>query len=229
MTTLLPAHPDREEAAVGQAYTKSRIALRYWLLGAGMIRAAHAMEYAQDLHSGTRKDGYTPEFAHQVAIVSYLRTLGPHLIDAETTYVAGFLHDVREDYNIPDKTLRDLFGNAAADAVDTMTKTFNGQDRNEDEMFTNIAANPCASIVKLADRIHNLDTMLGVFTAAKAHDYVVETRRLFIPMLHQARRNFPEQEPAYENAKLVLGVQVRLMETLLGQLSPSSSQEEATP
>lgn len=211
---LLPAHPERTADVVAEGYAKQRIALRYWLLGAGMTRAADAMTYAESLHTGTRKDGFTPEFAHQVAIVSYLRTLGPHLASPEDTYTAGFLHDVREDYDVSDREVRQRFGTAVADAVDAMTKTYAGQDRDTATVFAAIAGDPLASVVKLADRIHNLDSMLGVFTMQKAASYAAETRELFLPMLHAARRTFPGQEPAYENAKLVLLSQVRLIEVL---------------
>ena len=221
--TILPAHPDRTAEATLAAYGKQRIALRYWLLGAGMHDAVAAMDFAEQHHAGTRKDGFTPEFAHQVAIVSYLRTLGPHLDNPAATYAAGFLHDVREDYDLPDIVIRSRFGDTVADAVDAMTKTFAGSDRDLDTVFAAIAGNPVASIAKLADRIHNLDSMIGVFTTTKALQYAQETRERFLPMLHQVRRAFPTQEAAYENAKLVLTSQVRLIELLAAHTAATTT------
>lgn len=212
---ILPSPEGHDAESVTAEYGKRRIALRYWLLGAGLTKATLAMNYAENYHNGTRKDNFTPEFAHQVSIVSYLRSLLPHLTYPDETLAAGFLHDVREDYHVSDEEIRSIFGNKVADAVAAMTKEYRGERYPIEIVFQDIANNEIASIVKLADRIHNLDSMLGVFTYGKAGEYAVETRELFLPMLRTARRTFPSQEPAYENAKLVLLAQLRLVEAFL--------------
>lgn len=192
-------------------YAKQRLALRYWLLGRGFTQASRAMEFAELYHSGTRKDGVTAEFAHQVSIVNYLRSLLPHLLFPEETLVAAFLHDVREDYDVADAEIRAPFGDRVADAVDAVTKTFRGVRRDDEALFVRIGADPIASVLKPADRAHNQNSMVGVFTPAKMTEYVAETEGLFLPMIKRARRTFPEQEPAYENAKLVLVSQVNFV------------------
>jgi (p)ppGpp synthase/HD superfamily hydrolase len=189
-------------------YAKQRLALRYWLLGRGFTQASRAMDFAEGYHCGTRKDGQTPEFAHQVAIAGYLRTLLPHLLFGEETLCAAFLHDVREDYDVSDEEIRTKFGDRVADAVDAVTKTFRGVRRDDTDLFVRIGKDPIASILKPADRGHNQDTMVGVFTVEKMAAYVTETETLFLPMIKRARRGFPEQEPAYENAKHLLVSQV---------------------
>lgn len=195
-------------------YGKQRLALRYWLLGRGFHTASRAMDYAEAFHCGTRKDGVTAEFAHQVAIVSYLRSLLPHLTHPEETLTAAFLHDVREDCDVSDEEIRGRFGPRVADAVDAVTKTYRGVRRDDEELFVRIGADPIASILKPADRGHNQNTMVGVFTPEKMADYIAETERLFLPMIRRARRAFPEQEPAYENAKLLLVSQVNLIRAI---------------
>ena len=196
-------------------YSKERIALRYWLNGRGWHRAGRAMNLAETYHRGTRKDGVTPEFAHQVSIAHYLRTLEANLSFAEDTLAVALLHDVREDHDLADREIREPFGDRVADGVDAMTKTFRGVRRDDEELFQRIGEHPCASIAKLADRIHNHSTMHGVFTPAKMTSYMDETERLFLPMLKRARRNFPEQEPVYENAKLVLTGQLNLLRAIV--------------
>jgi len=47
-------------------YTKQFIAMRYWLLGRNYLLALDALEYAAKLHTGTRKDGRTQEYFHQI-------------------------------------------------------------------------------------------------------------------------------------------------------------------
>lgn len=196
-------------------YSKQRLALRYWLLGRGFTQASKAMDFAEGYHRGSRKDG-AAEFSHQVSIVSYLRTLLPHLLYAEDTLVAAFLHDVREDYDVADAEVRDLFGDRAADAVDAVTKTFRGERRDDRELFVRMASDPVASVLKPADRIHNQNSMVGVFSAEKMTRYTEETTELFLPMIRAARRAFPEQEPAYENEKLMLLSQLNFVAALTG-------------
>ena len=178
--------------------------------------ALDAMAFAEAHHSGTRKDGVTPEFAHQVAIAHFVRTLTPHLIHPQETLAIVFLHDVREDYDIADIEIVDRFGPIVAAGVDAMTKEFHGQRRAPHEVFSQIASDPCASVAKAADRIHNQQSMLGVFTPAKIASYLEETQVFFLPMLREARRAFPSQEGAYENAKLVLTSQLHLLSAIPG-------------
>lgn len=198
-------------------YSKQKLALRYWLLGRGFTDASKALDFAEAYHRGTRKDGRTPEFSHQISIVSHLRTLLPHLLFPEETLTAAFLHDVREDYDVADAEIRDPFGDRVADAVDAVTKTFRGVRRDDAELFKRIAGDPLASVLKPADRTHNQNSMVGVFTGAKMAAYATETTELFLPMIKVARRTFPEQEPAYENLKLMLVSQLSFIAALTGE------------
>jgi (p)ppGpp synthase/HD superfamily hydrolase len=192
---------------------KLTISMRYWLYGKGYYKAVEAMEFAAQYHKGFRKDGVTPEFSHQISIAHYVRTL-PGLMYEEDTLATVFLHDVREDYDVEDHEIRARFGNLVADGVDAMTKTFRGVKRAEQHVFDTIARNPIASIAKGADRIHNFQTMVGVFSVDKQKVYVDEGREFFLPMLKTARRMFPRQEPAYENIKHMLRTQMDLVKAI---------------
>lgn len=193
---------------------KSRIALRYWLLGREWERASAAMRYGEAHHNGVRKDGVTPEFDHQIHIAHYLRTMHEKLLFPEDTITAAFLHDVREDYNVPYAEIESFFGERVAQAVDAMTKTFNGAKRSPESVFQAVADDPIASVVKGADRIHNQHTCVGVFTPAKINEYIAETRDYVLPMLREARTKFPTQEPVYENLKFVLTSQMQLLDAV---------------
>lgn len=59
-------------------------------------------------------------------------------------------------------------------------------------------------MVKGADRIHNQQSMVGVFTLDKQSAYISETKDLVLPMLKRARKRFTTQEAVYENEKLLL-------------------------
>lgn len=87
-----------------------------------------------------------------------------------------------------------------------------------------MATDPIASVVKMADRAHNVQTMVGVFTADKQRRYVEEVRTWFMPMARQARRNFPMQYGAYENLKILLRCQTALIEYMLGEVPDAETE-----
>lgn len=194
--------------------SKAKVAVRYWLQGRNYHKALEAMEYAGSFHVGTRKDGITPEFHHQISIVMYLRTLPPLLYPEESIIVA-FLHDVVEDYAASMMEIGDRFGERVHRAVSRLSKNENGIKKSLPDLFHLVAEDPVASIVKAADRIHNQQT-LGSFSPEKQEKYILETREYILPMVKKARRLFPQQEPAYMNAKHYLFSQIQLLEAALG-------------
>ncbi len=212
---------------------KSAIALRYWLQGAAEAEAGRpggrdwflamqAMEFAAQYHVGFRKDGVTPEFHHQIGIANYIRTLHHWLMHPVETICVAFLHDVPEDKGVSIEEIRRLFGDLVADAVWRMTKEFRGVRRDDVLLFQEMARCPIASVVKGADRINNLQSMVGVFSPAKQISYVGEARELFLPMLKTARTNFRRQNGAYENIKLVMQSQMALI-TAIHTSSPNQT------
>ncbi len=203
-------------------YEKLRISLRYFLLGKEYYKAADALEFARAYHVGYRKDGFTPEFQHQIEITHYLRTLLPSLIYPEETLATALLHDVTEDYGVLSSTIADRYGSDVAIAVNLLDK--NGKDT--ERYFKGIADNPIASVVKGADRMHNIQTMIGVFSTEKQLKYATEVRDHFLPMLKIARRQFVRQESAYENIKHVLNSQLELL--IAGSLAEHMSKSEGS-
>lgn len=197
-------------------FEKLRLALRYWLLARAEVqpdyyRVLDALEYAGQFHQGSRKDGVTPEFQHQLEIVQYLRTLHSSLMFPVQTLAAGLLHDVAEDYDVGFEELEDRFGKDIAHPVVLLTKKHRGTQVPADAYFQRIAEDAVASVVKGADRINNLQSMLGVFSLEKQARYCAEAEQHFLPMLKEARRRFPRQEAVYENEKLVMRSQLTLL------------------
>lgn len=209
---------EREEDMVNHTeilvkHKKLRSSLRYYLHGREFYNALRAMNFAEDYHDGTRKDGITPEFDHQVRIANYVRTL-PNLTFPEETIATVFLHDVPEDYDVEHEEIARLFGNEVSVATKLMTKFHHGSWVQPERYFNEMAKNPISSIAKGGDRVHNIQSMLGVFDANKQVEYMNEVRIFFLPMLKTARRNFPEQEAAYENIKHMLESQLELLEVI---------------
>lgn len=194
-------------------FEKAELSLRYFLIGKGFIQALKAMEFAKELHTGYRKDGLTPEFHHQICIAQYIRTL-PDLIDMERCLTDAFLHDTVEDKEVTIDEVRDSFGADIAQDVCLLSKEVEGAKKDLKMYFVGLMRNPYVSIVKGADRVHNHQSMVGVFTLDKQKSYIVETEEHIIPVLKVARRKFPEQEAAYENIKYMLRSQIELVQAI---------------
>lgn len=201
---------------VQERHTKQLAVMRGWLEGRGFFQTARALEMVRNLEQGTRKDGETPKFHHQLSVARLLSTLLPHFLFAEDTLTAAFLHDVLEDHPQWSKdAIEKEFGARVAKAVWTLSKKAgakrtDGRDfvKHQGYYFDDIAACPIASLVKLADRAHNVQTMQGVFSPDKQAAYIAEVENLFFPLVRTARRNFPSQYPAYENLKIILRIQI---------------------
>ena len=113
-----------------------------------------------------------------------------------------------EDYDVSFLIIEHKFGIDIANAVKRLTKY---SHYNLAHYYSEITNCPIASIVKGGDRIHNFQTMTGVFTIEKQTKYISECEDFILPMLKKARRKFPSQESAYENIKLVLMSQIELI------------------
>lgn len=192
-----------------QNYEKMKIALRAWLEGRGYYKAITAMNFAEKLHNGIRKDG-APEFSHQVSQALYAITLIDKLMYPEETLCVIFLHDTIEDKGTTHKQLLEIFGTIVADATLRMSKVVGGLRIPDDIYYKGLEDCPIASAAKGFDRFHNLFTMLRGFKPEKRKTYVEETLDKTVPMLKIARRNFPEQTSVYENIKLIMTAQIQL-------------------
>jgi guanosine-3',5'-bis(diphosphate) 3'-pyrophosphohydrolase len=201
-------------------FKKLKLALRSRLLGLAMgdedwCRALEAFDYVENIHTGFRKDGETPEFMHQIQICLFLMQHYKSLTDPIGVIVAALLHDTPEDYHVDFQDIEHKFGKQAMYDVRCLTKKYKGAVRDKQECFDEIALSQNASIVKGADRVNNISTMIGVFSEEKIKSYCEETREYFFTFLKKARRMFPKQDSVYENIKFCLEIQLKIYEGLL--------------
>jgi (p)ppGpp synthase/HD superfamily hydrolase len=197
-----------------QDYEKIRAAIRYWMLGRKFFTALKAMDFAMAHHVGVRKDNVTPEFQHQVSQANFARTLIDSFLYPEETLATIFLHDVVEDCDVKLSEIANRFGPVIAKATSLMTNQIDGIKKPKEIYYGQQASHAIASLGKGIDRIHNQSSMVGVFTVTKQLDYIAETTDYILPMLKVARKNFPEQEAAYQNIKHVLEVQMQLIQAM---------------
>jgi (p)ppGpp synthase/HD superfamily hydrolase len=197
-------------AAVMDYLQKNTIALRYWLIAKEYYRALKAMELASSYHTGTRKDGITPEFSHQLLMALYVKTLYKYLLFPEDTFITIFGHDLIEDYDVEEWLLRDF----CVDKVKLVTKRCKLYTKDLPSYYAEIGKDSVASVVKAADRMHNVQSMPGVFDKKRQLEYITETEMYVLPMIKVAKRLFPEQEPFYENVKLCIRNQIALIKLI---------------
>lgn len=206
---------------------KAKTVLRSYLQGKEMFSALEAMEICLKYHNGMRKDGVTPEWHHQFSIVLYLTTLDSTLDSSrrdsyvsEEVYITAFLHDIVEDKNYPLETVNEKFGSRVRDAVELISKTgtfANEINKTNIDYYAAMSNNVIASLVKGADRMHNFQSMTGVFSEEKQEAYILEAETLLLPMLKEARNKFPRYRPAFENIKYVLSMQMMLVTDMLNK------------
>jgi (p)ppGpp synthase/HD superfamily hydrolase len=185
-----------------------------------------ALNFAEKVHVGLRKDGKTLEFYHQLSILGFLITQHANLEDPRSVYIAAILHDTPEDYPQYDAELTTMFPRDIAN-IKALSKYRAGELIPYKVYFGEMETNPVTSVVKLVDRIHNLSSMVGVFTPEKKRKYVEEVTQWFLPMAKEARNNFPRQKDFYELAKSVLSMYVSSFTYFLDELEKKNPKAPA--
>lgn len=192
--------------------SKHTIALRYRLQGLEWYDAIRALNVVEEHHVGFRKDGITPSKMHQIETTNFLMGFKNSLMFPERSIICMLLHDTAEDTHFNLLKIRQEFGVDAESDVAEMTKEYEGVKKSPSEYFSGLVG-PVATVCKGIDRIHNMQTMSGVFKLEKQMEYTQETRDHFFTFLKRARREHPKQELIYEQIKFVLKQQCMLYES----------------
>jgi (p)ppGpp synthase/HD superfamily hydrolase len=196
------------------SFEEDKLYIRGWLSGAGMYTGLKAVNLGLEWHDGTRKDGVTPEFSHQLSQIQHVRTLAG-VAFMEHTICTIALHDLPEDRRYDIKWVIDEFGPIVGRSVERMSKKYFGKqaEKSSENYYYELALDPNASIAKGCDRVHNQSSMPGVFTRAKMEEFMQETEAYTLPMLKEARKNHPFQESAYSGLRTRLKEQIHLIRT----------------
>ena len=149
----------------------------------------HAFDVAVEAHSGQRRKTGEPYIYHPIAvakIVAYEIGLGA------TSIAAALLHDVIEDthYNIVD--IEQLFGETIARIVNGLTKISrlnkeqdaSIQAENFRKMLLTLNDDVRVILIKIADRLHNMQTMDAMPTN-KQIKISSETLYIYAPLAHR--------------------------------------------
>lgn len=199
--------------------TKAKIVVRSTLLALEWYRGLAALDLVFEHHTGLRKDKKTPSWAHQLFIIQYVLTLRNELIRgggeefAENCVILAGLHDIHEDTDYSLKLIEEEFGHEIEQQVWTISKK--GGDspiKPRENYYAELAKKPGTAIVKGIDRFHNITTMADAdWTPEKQLAYMQEAEEFVLPMLKTARRSFPQYELVFQNLKLVLENQIKVI------------------
>lgn len=206
-------------------FLESKAELKKWLSEKSItdpsyLKAIEAFEISEKYHTGLRKDGVIEEFQHQINIANSIRPFIDTLKYPAETFVIVFLHDLIEDYGLNDpiwdkkiSRLKDLspvpfsyiednYSFLIVESLDAISKKVDDKKKKSKHYFKGISQLAIASIVKLADRIDNLKSMLFVFTVNKQSAYANEAEKYFLDFLNTARELFPEQKLVYDTFEM---------------------------
>jgi len=144
-----------------------------------------AYEFAEIAHAGQKRLSGEPFFSHPLAVANIL---ADHRLDS-TSIVVGLLHDTLEDTNVSKEELEKEFGLEVADLVKGETKIGELKLRGSSEKFVEnlrrmilaMSKDLRVILVKLADRLHNMQT-LQYLPEEKQKNNAKETLEVYAPL-----------------------------------------------
>ncbi|MCB9802405.1 bifunctional (p)ppGpp synthetase/guanosine-3',5'-bis(diphosphate) 3'-pyrophosphohydrolase [Candidatus Nomurabacteria bacterium] len=149
-----------------------------------VIRAFH---FASEAHRGQKRRTGEDYIYHAIATAYNLAKMKMDL----PSIAAGLLHDVPEDTDFTLEDVKNVFGKEIAELVAGVTKLgtlkYRGLERyaeNLRKMFLAMAKDLRIIIIKLADRLHNMETLDGV-REEKRLRIAQETLEIFAPIANR--------------------------------------------
>ena len=125
-------------------------------------RIQRAYDFAREAHEGQERNNGEAYFNHVFAAGKNCARFGM----GPTVVVAGLLHDTVEDTKVTLQDIEKSFGKEVATLVDGVTKLgklkYQGRDRHVESLrkfFVASADDVRVVIIKMADRVHNLETL----------------------------------------------------------------------
>src|SRR3989344_32618 len=148
---------------------------------------ARAYVFAEQAHKGQKRASVEPYFAHALAAAENVASWN---LDEESI-AAALLHDTIENTTVTLETLKNEFGSEVAKIVDGTTKIgkikYRGvelQVENLRKMFLALSEDIRVIIVKLADRLHNMQTLKYV-PVQKQKRIALETTEIYAPIAYR--------------------------------------------
>jgi GTP pyrophosphokinase len=185
---LLPA--DRDDSVLS-------LRLKHYLKSEDITQVWEAYRYADQAHQGVVRKTGEPYISHPVSVACILADMHMDL----PTIMAALLHDVVEDTDISTDDIKEKFGQQVAELVDGVTKLDKiefqsasvAQAENFRKMLLAMSQDVRVILVKLADRLHNMQTLEGM-RQEKQKLIAKETLDIYAPIANRLGLNEIYQE-----------------------------------
>ncbi len=145
-----------------------------------------AYHFGRKAHNGQFRASGDAYFSHPIAVAHLLADM--HL-DSDTI-ITALLHDTVEDCDITLQDVAELFGKEIAGLVDGVTKLSRIENQSPDKrqaenfrkLMVAISQDIRVLLVKLADRLHNMQTIESIQSVEKKERIAKETLEIFVPL-----------------------------------------------
>jgi len=147
-----------------------------------------AFNFANQHHGGQMRLSGEPFIIHPLAVAMILAEIEQD----QVTIAAALIHDVIEDGGVKREEIAEKFGDEIARLVEGVTKlgqlVFESREVRQAENFRKMllamGEDIRVIIIKLADRLHNMQT-LKYIPREKQIETSIETREIFAPLAHR--------------------------------------------
>ncbi len=146
-----------------------------------------AFQFSNECHKGQMRQSGEPYIIHPTLVATNLARLN---MDSPAI-AAGLLHDVIEDTATTPDQLEELFGKSVRELVEGVSNLrrirFSNKSQyieNLRKMFVATAKDIRVIIIRLCDRLHNMQT-LEYLTAEQQHRIALETLEIYAPIAHR--------------------------------------------
>ena len=185
-----------------------------------MIKIKKAFKFANKAHRGQKRKSGHDFIVHPVEVAYHLARLElePNVI------VAGLLHDVIEDTNTTNKEIEKKFGMEVSKLVSSLTKLNITEDnisehvekKNLRNFLVSMAEDVRVAIIKLADRLHNVET-LQYLDKEKREKIAKETLSIHAPIAEKIGMNDFKWRLEDESFKYLMPNEFKLTSRLIKQ------------
>ncbi len=179
------AAPDERQVVSLASLTRKAAA---YLTEDEIRRIREAYRLSDEAHLGQFRTSGEPYISHPIAVAEIL---AGWKLDADSL-MAALLHDVIEDTAISKQVLAERFGTQVAEIVDGLSKLerveFASKEQQQAESFRKMllamARDVRVILIKLADRLHNMQT-LGAVPPDKQKRIARETFEIYAPIANR--------------------------------------------
>ena len=169
-------------------YAALRIQLAEHFPADALAQIDKAYELAAEAHKGQMRLSGEPYVTHPVCVAEILLGIG---MDAPSI-IAALLHDTVEDTRVTLEDVKNEFGEEVMNLVDGVTKLGKiplvsreeQQAENLRKMLIAMAQDIRVIIIKLADRLHNMRTLIFK-KPQRRRDIALETLEIYAPIAHR--------------------------------------------